>query len=337
VFPTDTAVPITAVARLWAQTRGIDPAQTAADLDRLALAGVLQREADGIGFHDLQHDYLVLHAPPLAGLHAALVAAYRAVVPAEPSPWWRLPDGEPYVFDHIVTHLARAGDRAAVAAAVTDPAYLARRITTGGVHGAEADLAAAAALLPDPAVGWLRGWLRRHAHLLAVEENAVPTTLRAWLTADPDTARHGVDPARLEPLLTRPRLDVRWGLAPRPEPLVRVVQADGPSDPPPGHPTARCSPPAATARCCSGTRPPGSKSAASTATTPRCACSRGARPGSWPARTAAAGSCAGTRPPAWLRRSRCPSPTWPPWPGRGTERGCSRCAPGPASAAPTHR
>ena len=98
------------------------------------------------------------------------------------------------------------------------------------MHGAEADLAAAAALPPDdPAIEWLRGWLGRHAHLLTTDEGAarlVPATLRAWLAADPDTGRHGVDPGRLGPLLTRPRLDVRWGLAPRPVPLVRVVEAD---------------------------------------------------------------------------------------------------------------
>lgn len=233
VFPARTVVPVSAVAHLWARTRGRTAAATEVDLDRLAAAGVLERQADTIGFHDLRHDFLVLHAPPLAGLHAALLAAYRSGLAAEPSPWWRLPDGEPYVFDHLVTHLSGTGDRAALAAAVTDPAYLARRIAAAGVHGADADLAAAERLLPDDeAVSWLRGWVGRHAHLLADDGLAappvVPATLRAWLQADVEAPRHGVDPARLDPLLGGPRLDVRWGLAAHPSPLIRVLRSEKP-------------------------------------------------------------------------------------------------------------
>jgi hypothetical protein len=33
-----------------------------------------------VGFHDLQHEYLLLHAPPLASLHAQLLDAYRALL-----------------------------------------------------------------------------------------------------------------------------------------------------------------------------------------------------------------------------------------------------------------
>ena len=78
VFPPDTRIPVAAIARYWAHTRNPTgaraPADTARDLQRLAAAGVLQHQDGHIGFHDLQYDYLLLHAPAPGELHAALVA-----------------------------------------------------------------------------------------------------------------------------------------------------------------------------------------------------------------------------------------------------------------------
>ena len=82
--------------------------------------------------------------------------------------WWRLPPGEPYIGEHLAGHLRGAGLHEELRATVTDPAYLARRVDAAGVYAAEADLAQAAAVWPaDGAVAWWRGWLTRHAHLLA--------------------------------------------------------------------------------------------------------------------------------------------------------------------------
>ncbi|MGH3568846.1 MAG: NB-ARC domain-containing protein, partial [Pseudonocardia sp.] len=48
VFPPDTQIPITTVSRYWAHTRTVDHADTVADLDRLATAGVLARDGEVI-------------------------------------------------------------------------------------------------------------------------------------------------------------------------------------------------------------------------------------------------------------------------------------------------
>ena len=81
VFPPDTRIPVAAIARYWAHTRGRTPADTAVDVERLAAAGVLQHQDGHIGFHDLQYDYLLLHAPAPGGLHTALLDAYRGLLP----------------------------------------------------------------------------------------------------------------------------------------------------------------------------------------------------------------------------------------------------------------
>ena len=56
----------------------------------------------------------------------------------------------------------------------------AQRITGGGPHAGETDLASAATFLPaDQLVSWWQGWLGRHAHLLGTRR------------AEPDRQRRG--------------------------------------------------------------------------------------------------------------------------------------------------
>jgi WD40 repeat protein len=220
VLPPDTAVPVAVVARYWAHTRGRTADGTAADLDRLDAAHVLRRDGDTVGFHDLAHDYLLLHADDLPALHVQLLSAHGALL-GEPGQWWRLPPDQPYLRAHLAAHLAGAGDRLVLARTVTDPAYQARRIAHDGPHAGEADLAVAARLLPDhPVVAWWRSWLPRHAHLLggtddepAARVARIAATLRAWLDADP-TRPPGVRPGRLTPLLPHPYPAVRGLHAP---------------------------------------------------------------------------------------------------------------------------
>jgi WD40 repeat protein len=229
VFPPDTAVPAAAVTRYWRHTRGFSKEETVRDLDGLATANVLTDDRDRIRFHDLQRDFLLLHAPALATLHADLLDAYRALLPAgAKDQWWRLPVDEPYVWDHLIDHLRGAGERRALLATVTDPAFLVIRIGEYGVHAAEADLAVAqevagAAL---PVVEWWQAWLRRHAHLLrGLAGAALPTvapTVLVWLWADP-TRPATVDPNRLLPLLAPRHLTPRWGLVPPSNLLNRVL------------------------------------------------------------------------------------------------------------------
>jgi hypothetical protein len=99
-----------------------------------------------------------------------------------------------------VYRLLGAGDRSGAASTLTDLAFLAKRIALAGPHAAETDLAQAAAVhVGDPRIGWLRGWLARHGHVLAglADPADVAVTLAGWLARPPA----GIDRHRLDPLL----------------------------------------------------------------------------------------------------------------------------------------
>ncbi|MDT0351661.1 NB-ARC domain-containing protein [Pseudonocardia charpentierae] len=231
VFPPDTEVPVAAIARYWGR-----PLEDAAkNVGQLATAGVLRWDGAQVGFHDLQHEYLLLHAPALPVLHAELLDAYRRLCNDSKSwdEWWQLPANEPYIGDHLVHHLVGAGERRVLAKTVTDPAYLCRRVAAAGVHAAEADLGRAATAFPDhPVLGWWRTWFARHAHhlggLATVNfEPSVPglplaPTMLTWLEAASDRTV-AVDFGRLAPLLPPRYLGVRWGVTPPGTALVRVL------------------------------------------------------------------------------------------------------------------
>ena len=211
VYPPDIRIPVAAVARYWGRLRGRSPGQVHTDLRDLADRELLILDRDEIAFHDLQHSYLLLQADNLALLHADLLAAYQALLPLGGTGWWHLPPAEPYIWDHLLHHLHGAGDRAGIAGALTDLAYLATRIALAGPHAAEIDLAQASAMLPDdPRIGWLQRWLGQHAHLFAglADPADVAVTLVGWLAAPPA----GIDRHRLDPLLPSLYLAPRWGL-----------------------------------------------------------------------------------------------------------------------------
>jgi hypothetical protein len=194
---------------------------------------VLQHQDGHISFHDLQYDYLLLHARAPAELHTALLDAYRGLLATASRAgmsesngigWWRLPPGEPYIGEHLATHLRGAGLHEELRATVIDPAYLAPRVARAGVHAAEADLAQTGAVYPaDGAVAWWRGWLARNAHVLVparIAEGAfgdgtgVVATFAAWLRVDTTGREHNIEPDRLDPLLPVPCLRPRWGEPP---------------------------------------------------------------------------------------------------------------------------
>ena len=198
---------------------------------RLASANLLSIDRDVIEFHDLQHDYLHLHAPALARLHGHVLDAYRVLLPSNDD-WSQLPPQEPYIWDRLVTHLRRAGARRELASTVTDSGFLVQRIAAGGVLLAEADLADAAAALPtDPGIAWWRTWLPRHNNVLVPDEattdigpriSRLTPTFRAWLDAEPGRPID-VDPHRLDSICHDPYLAVLWGLAPPSPAQTRVL------------------------------------------------------------------------------------------------------------------
>ena len=156
VYPPDTRVPVAAVSRYWGRLRGVSPGQVRAELRMLADRELLILDRDEIAFHDLQHSYLLLQADDLALLHDGLLAGYRALLAPAGAGWWRLPAGEPYIWDHLLYHLLGAGDRSGAASTVTDLAY-----------PGQADRAGRAARRGDRPCSGSRGAPRRPADRLA--------------------------------------------------------------------------------------------------------------------------------------------------------------------------
>ena len=343
VFPPDTRVPVAAVSRYWGRLRGASPGQVRAELQMLADRELLVLDRDEVAVHDLQHSYLLLQAEDLALLHDGLLAGYRALLAPAGAGWWRLPAGEPYIWDHLLYHLLGAGDRSGAAGTVTDLAFLAKRIAPAGPHAAETDLAqAAGAHLGDPRIGWLRGWLARHAHVLAglADPADVAVTLAGWL-ASPQT---GIDRHRLDPLLpslypapggayppNRPPCSASCPATPAGCTRWRSARTGGGSPPP-----------VTTGPCGCGTRPPAPSRAPSPATPTRCLGWRSAWTGGGSPPPVLTGPCGcGIRPPA---PSRAPSPAttarctrwrsartggWPPPAGTG-RCGCGTRPPAPS-------
>ena len=81
VYPEDTVVPVAAVSRLWSHLSGTSAQDTAARLGRLAARSLLTVSRDGVSFHDLQREFLLLHTEELLLAHADLLAAYRTLLP----------------------------------------------------------------------------------------------------------------------------------------------------------------------------------------------------------------------------------------------------------------
>src|SRR5207245_8915343 len=104
----------------------------------------------------------------IAVLHADILAAYRSLLAPGRVGWSGLPPDEPYIWDHLIYHLRGAGERAEVAMAATDPAWLACRIAAGGAYAAEADVAAARTLQPaNVTLDWVGLRLSQWVHLFS--------------------------------------------------------------------------------------------------------------------------------------------------------------------------
>jgi WD40 repeat protein len=223
VYPQDTPVPMSAVARYWAHSSDATARHTEATLEELAARELLSVDDDSILLHDLQRDFLLLQVEDVSVLHADLLGAYREVV-AVGGGWSELPNGEPYIWDHLLYHLRGAGDAAAVASTATDLAYLSLRSFHSSPHAAEHDLRQAETLRPDdPAIGWLLRLFSQWGHVFAghptVGDVAATLATRARGASAP-VATDG-----LSALMSDPMLVVRWGLPVVPASLTRVLEA----------------------------------------------------------------------------------------------------------------
>ena len=226
VYPEDTRVPIATVARFWAHTYRTTAGQASDWVKQLAARELITVEDDRIVLHDLQRDFLLLHAPSLRLLHHELLEAYRMLLPSPQSPWRELPQDEPYIFEHIVEHLAAAGDTDGATTTATDLGFIAIRAFRNGPHAAESDARRAAALAPtDPAVGWILRLLTQWGHALAGHNRL--SDLAATLLTRATKLPLGIETDMLRTLLPACALTPCWGLPDAQHALRRVLEGHG--------------------------------------------------------------------------------------------------------------
>jgi hypothetical protein len=223
VYPEDTHISVAAVARYWSRLWDASFGQTRTQLAAIAARGLLSVAADTIAFHDLQREFLLLHASDVALLHADLLDGYRAALPSPDRPWRELAPDEPYIWEHLLYHLHGAGDAAGILQLATDPAYLAIRAFRSGPHAAEADLRHAGELFPaDAVIAWLTRLFAQWGHLLV--EHRTIGDLAATLASRMHDPPPALDVSALNSLLPTQYLAARWGLPRAPTALTRVLE-----------------------------------------------------------------------------------------------------------------
>lgn len=168
IFPEDVAIPLATVQRLWGRTGGLDDFDTehlAERLHRLSLILAFDPTLRVIRVHDVIRRYLIHEAGDrLRSVHRALLDACR---PADGA-WAGLPQDEPYLWDHLASHLQGAGDERELAATVLDLRYVAAKTLARSALAAERDLLAAqSGSENEPAIGALRRAFVKSEHILS--------------------------------------------------------------------------------------------------------------------------------------------------------------------------
>ena len=200
-FPEDTVIPPVTIGRLWE----IAEPELSRQLQRFAELGLLRLET-GVAFHDLQRDYLLLHAEATALAHEQLLAVHRETLVND---WHQLAPDDPYLWDHLTYHLAATGRHQELIATVTDPAWLAARIVHSGALAAERDVQDAVRWEPTEARSRvLLRRLQQTAHLI-VQASGVDSVV-ATLGTQLWPLRHTLDLARLDRVAPGARLDIAW-------------------------------------------------------------------------------------------------------------------------------
>lgn len=221
-YPGDTVIPTAAIGRLWSYLSGASPTEVSTRLARLQTRNLLTADDDGVSFHHLQREFLLVNTQDLSVLHADVLAAYRGLLPQGVS-LTRLPADEPYIWDHLLYHLHGTGDRIGIRAVACDPGYIAMRSFLSGPYAAESDLRQAADIYPDDTrIAWLQRLLQQWGHLLVGQPTAgdLAVTLASRIR-DP---RAPVSAEGLAALLPPFYLAPRWGLVVRePASLTRAL------------------------------------------------------------------------------------------------------------------
>jgi len=168
-------VPVTAVLLLW-EGAGVDELDAHDLLELLADRSLLRIDNGWIALHDLQWDYVNHAAGDGRGLHHRLVAAYRERCP---NGWASGPD-DGYFFQRMPVHLVRVKGQPALTGLLTDPAWLAAKLSATSVN----DCAEDSALSVDPGIRLLGVTLRQADDMLSPHPDQLATQLCARLTGE---------------------------------------------------------------------------------------------------------------------------------------------------------
>jgi NB-ARC domain/TIR domain/WD domain, G-beta repeat len=156
IFPEDVEIRLATLEKLWARTGGLDEFDTddlCVRLNRLSLLLDYDASKRAIRLHDVIRHYLIEQSRDrLPSIHNQLLESHRPVSPSPEPPiasWSELPDGEPYLWDHLAFHLIEAGRREELVATVKDWRYLAKKTLLRKSLSVENDLIQAVKHAPD--------------------------------------------------------------------------------------------------------------------------------------------------------------------------------------------
>lgn len=183
VFPPLAAIPEQTLISWWV-AEGLD--ETAARDALRALAGrawILPADGPAWQVHPLVGEYVRRYVPNFPELHARLLAAHRAALPARPlrkglSAWAVLPAATPYLWTRLAHHLIEARQSDALWQLVFDFNWLQARLAQGDLDLLLDDYAL---LAPDAAAAQVRQALQDAAPVLLADPEQLPAQLSGRL------------------------------------------------------------------------------------------------------------------------------------------------------------
>ena len=170
IFPEDINIPLPTLQQLWGRTGNLDAFDTEELCIRLrSLSLLLQYNpaTQTVQLHDvmrsyLQHQHTLVE---LTQLHTRFLDTYPVKY------WADLPQSEPYLWDHLATHLIAAGRISELITTVTDGVYIASKASYRPVSLLEQDLELAIKHDSDsPILHPLQRRITNMAHLLNVSQ-----------------------------------------------------------------------------------------------------------------------------------------------------------------------
>jgi WD40 repeat protein len=174
IFPEDLDIPLATIEKLWQATAGLDQRKVKKLCLRLSSLSLLlscDLRSSTIRLHDVLRNYLQQKAAAnLTHLHYALLNAYHLPT------WADLPSEEPYLWQHLFSHLKAAGQTEELLTTAQDLRYLAKKAFLLGSSPIEADLQEAKTLAPhNQSLARLHSRIIQIAHRLNRSETWLDT------------------------------------------------------------------------------------------------------------------------------------------------------------------